>query len=486
MKHIQFFLTVAVASTTLFSGCLFQEEDSFGESAALRSEHLVDKVYNLLYTPENGWVMQYFATRENSFEYYDEIDGDYVTIYTTGCNIYCKFFKNKTCILGSDHKWIRNYSDNSNNTKRAYVTDTTMFDMNEQDGPVLSFNTWNEIISVFSDPTTPKHWDFNTYGDNALDGEGLHGDAEFIIKEVNDNEIIMKGQRHEGIVRLVRLDIPAEEYRSQVNVTEKLIISNPTPNFLIMSDNGADKDTIFAYGASNSVFGFSYVKSADMATTFQSFITTPTGIRFQRPVDLSFYKVNAPGDTTFWNHTTQEFTYSADKQTMVSEDGKLSFMSNWCDFTAIRVNNEKNVVNFEQTQGDTVWQKLCADLSAAITSAYPKQSLLGVTFGNSSDTGANRRFGLCFKTSAKVFAGITASATANQDVLTFDVNTEDSKGYSGALKTYVGKGLGDYFFAVANYLKGSWKMSCDDTFAPSKITLTNTADATKVIILTIK
>lgn len=486
MKYIQFFLA-ATASVTLFSGCLFQEEDAFDESAALRSQHMANNVLEYLSAPEHGWVMQYFATRETSFEYYDEVDNDFATVYTKGHNIYCKFFKNNTCILGSDHEWIRNYSDYTNNTKRAYATDTTLFELNEQDGPVLSFSSWNEIISVFCDPTNAYHWNFNAYGDNALNGEGLHGDAEFVIKEFSDKEIILKGQRHEGLCRLVRLDVPAEDYRTEVNAMEKLIIKNEVPNFLITSSNGTYTDTIFAYGAKNSVFGFSYVKSADEAVTFESFITTPNSVRFQRPAELSFYKVSAPGDTIWWKYTAQEFAYVADKQSMLSEDGKVTFTPNWCDYVSARVNNIKNVVNFEQNEGDETWQQLCSDLNAAIKGAYSSHSLMSVTFGNSSDSGQNRRFGLCFKTTKSIVAGLSATATVDKDVITFDISdTSDKKNYSNSLTSYVNKKLGDKFFAVANYLKGSWKMTCDDTFAPSKITLTSTADATKVIILTVQ
>lgn len=484
MKHTKSIVSMAVASMALFSGCLFQEDDAFDESAALRSQHMVNDVNARLYSPEHGWVMQYFATRENSFDYYDELaspsGGDYVTVYTKGYNIYCQFFKNGTCILGSDHEWIRNYTNNTNNVGHVFVTDTTLFELNEQDGPVLSFNTWNEVLSPFVDPSNPNHWDFNRYGDNALNGEGLHGDNEFIIKSISDDEIVMKGQRHEGLVRLLRCPMPIEEYRQSVAKAESLVLRSKATDFMLISDNGTYADTVYTYGMNTSVMGFAYAESADEVVNYQPFISTINGIRFQRPVDLQFYKVTAPGDTTWWSYTTQEFRLNDTNTGLVSDDGKMVFTPNWMKTVNGQMLQSRSV-SISLTEGCEKWQELCAALNESMAQVNKTYSVVSISLGKSSESGSKGRNGLAFEFKKGSFLGFGGNRTVDDHQIVFDFNPEDG---SNNLSAFTKAGKDVAFKDIVSFLTDSWNVVAESSCA--NYVLTSASDPSKQIVLNAK
>lgn len=452
MKNLIYFCGMSLLACTTLSSCLFEEDDIFDESAALRGQHYTEKINSVLYTPENGWVMQYFPKAD-----------------TKGYNMFTRFFENGTVILTSDHEYMRNHKSGT------LESDTSTFVINEQDGPVLSFNSWNDILSVFTDPVDPETL--------AEDGKGLEGDNEFVVMKVNDDDIIMRGERHDAEVRLLKCDRPMDEFIAAVRTTEEDVLKTLLNEFFLISNVDGKIDTIFTYDLGDGVFDFTNLQGKDRVDRSLAYVCTPTGVRFQSVFDFEYY-TNQGTDTTFWICRSHEFTYTDDKNAMVSEDGAMTFIPNWAGYACDCVNNQKkNQVTFQQTEGDATWQQLCADLNTAIKAAYSTHSLMQISFGFSSESGAQRRFGLCFKTTSKVVAGIEGTATVDGDVITFNINTES---VSNSMTTYVKKGLADSFNAVANYLNGSWKMTCDRTFTPKNITLTSTADASKSILLTLK
>lgn len=475
---------IALAASFSFSSCLFEEDDVFDESAALRGQHYTQSVEEVLYTPENGWVLQYFP---NSAPYFETQEiknvSAFTTIYQKGYNIFVRFFKNQTCIMTSNHEYIR--ENITMKTPGAMRSDTSLFCINEQDGPVLSFNTWNDILSVFTDPVSPISVKSGNFVNK--DGQGLRGDNEFVILSVSKDMILMRGLRHDARVRLIKADRPQADYIAAVQAIEKTFVSGPVQEYLVISQNQNLCDTLYAYDMSEGLVTFAPNQGEEWINTEGlAFVCGTDGFHFQFPESFSFYHINGPGDTIKWSSTIQDFAFNEDHSAFVSDNKEVVFAPHWEQYALNQVNKNRTVT-FEQTEGDETWQKICADLNSAIKGAYSTHSLLTLTFGTSSESGNNRRTGLVFQTTKTVFAGITASASVNQNVITFAISdTSDKKNYSSSLSTYINKNLGDYFFAVANYLNGSWKMTCDNTFAPSKVTLTSTEDANKVIVLSIK
>lgn len=446
MKKLIYFCGLSLVASATLSSCLFEEDNIFDESAALRGQHYTDKITDVLYTPEYGWVMQYFANPGSK-----------------GYNIYCRFFENGTTILSSNHEYI------DGNKSGKLVSDTSTYVLNEQDGPVLSFNSWNNVLTVFSDPQG--------------DGEGMGGDNEFVVLQVNKDDIIMRGERHDAEVRLLKADRPMDEFIEVIQATDNDVLKSTISEYYLISNNGELTDTIFTYGATDGVLDFTNIQGEDRVDRSLAFISTPTGIRFQSEYSFNFYKINGK-DTIFWSNKSHEFSYSDDKNAMVSEDKSITFVPNWVGRIQNRVCSTKNLVSFDQTSGDEQWQQICATLDTAIKGKYKGQSLLAISLGNSSEKGSLMRYGLSFKTTKSNIAAMTASVNVTKETITFDIDKADVSNY---LATYQKGGLTKEFDDVADYLNGSWTYTTEDrTFNIHTIKLTNNANSSKVIYLTIE
>ncbi len=471
---------MALVATFAFSSCLFEEDDVFDESAALRGQHYTQSIEKVLYTPENGWVLQYFPSSSPYFETQEvKNESAFTTFYQKGYNIFVRFFNDQTCIMTSNHEYIR--ENITNNTPGVMRSDTSLFCINEQDGPLLSFNSWNDILSVFTDPVSPVSVQKGIF-DNK-DGQGLMGDNEFVVLSVSDDMILMRGERHDARVRLVKADRPQAEYIAAVQTVEKMFLSGVNTEYLVISEKDNEKDTLYAYDMKKGLVTFAPNQGEEwIATEGLAFVCGTDGFHFQFPEEFSFNKVNGPGDTLKWTSSVQDFYFNEDRSAFVSDNKEVRFAPHW-EYYVLQQFGKNAAVTFDQNDGSAEWQQLCSDLSAAIKASFSSHSLMSVTFGNSSDSGKNRRTGLCFKTTSKITAAMEASATVDQNIITFSINKGN---VSASLTSYVNKKIGDKFDAVADYLNGSWKMSCDNTFAPSKITLTSTSDSNKVIVLSVK
>jgi hypothetical protein len=66
------------------------------------------------------------------------------------------------------------------------TTEKSSFSLKQSAGPVLTFDTYNEIFHTFSDPNSSK----SGLGSN---GKGMEGDFEFLIMKATQDSVILKG-----------------------------------------------------------------------------------------------------------------------------------------------------------------------------------------------------------------------------------------------------------------------------------------------------
>lgn len=467
----------ALATSLAFSSCLFEEDEIFDESAALRGQHFTESIDKVLYTPENGWVMQYFPNSSPILETQEvRNESAFTTLYQKGYNIFVRFYEDQSCVMTSNHEYIR--ENILLNTPGVMRTDTSLFCINEQDGPLLSFNTWNDILSVFSDPVNPVSVQKGIF-DNK-DGQGLQGDNEFVVLSVSEDMILMRGERHDARVRLIKADRPQNEYIAAVQQVEKDFMEGPITEYMVVSSKDNYLDTLYAYDMATGLVTFAPRQGEEwISTEGLAYVCGTSGIHFQFPEEFSFSHINGPGDTVKWSNKVQDFLFTEQHDAMVSDNNELMFCPNWQKYI-LQCMSVSRQVTFLENEGSDSWKEIYATLSSAITSAYSKQKLMTICFGASSENGTAKRTGLVFQTNSSTYVGFPATAHIVDDIITFDIDSEDP---SGNFKNYKSKGIDGQFTAVANYLQGSWKMTCDNAFAPKYIILTNVADATKVVSL---
>ena len=226
---LSFFLLL---STLLFQSCLKDQEDIFDKSSSLRMQEVLDKTKAALTGNENGWSLDYYPNRNLTYggiAYAIQFKGTEATVYSQE----------------ADH------------------SETSLYKLTNDDGPVLSFDTYNSLIHAYSTPSAGEY-------------EAKDGDFEFIIMDVQDDLITLKGKRSGVQMYMHRLNESAEKYIADIQSIEEKMHSGKYA-FVI------DGDSILTRRV-NNVFVFTDPKTGE--STDMPFITTTTGFEFKDTVNI--------------------------------------------------------------------------------------------------------------------------------------------------------------------------------------------------------
>jgi hypothetical protein len=139
--------------------CSRDEKSLFEDSAAVRAQKAIDNACDVLTSQEAGWEMAYFPNLEADAK---------------GYNMVLKFNKNGNVSVTAK---------NAATTNNRIMTDTaSTWAVKSDYGPILTFDTYNDVFHAFSDPK-----------DN---GAGFLGDYEFLILKATPELVILKGKKH--------------------------------------------------------------------------------------------------------------------------------------------------------------------------------------------------------------------------------------------------------------------------------------------------
>ena len=270
MKKSLFILPLMALAIT---SCNNTEDLLFDGSAAERLEQgRADAISKL--TADGGlWAMEYFA---------NEDEPGYVML--------CRFDKNGSVEISANHKWIDN----------QFKQERSLWDIVSDNGTVLSFNTYNSLFHIFSDPadiTGPYQPTNPDLDDKPIDetGFGHEGDYEFqIMSESDPNTVRLLGKKRNYNIYLRKLadNTDEEEYLTQVS-------NIPTQRF---SSKFNELELIDADGKHYRLYGMStgspsiYPLDGDEITQTVSAngIFTLDGFRFMKPLE-----VKRADDSTF-------------------------------------------------------------------------------------------------------------------------------------------------------------------------------------------
>ena len=153
------YLVIIGLLAATFAACSRDEESLFEKPAAIRAQEAIENAFNVLIAPANGWEMAYFPNLETSAK---------------GYNMVVKFNKNGNVSVTAK---------NGTTTMNKIVTDTaSTWAVKSDYGPILTFDTYNDVFHAFSDPGN--------------DGAGLLGDYEFLILKATPELVLLKGKKH--------------------------------------------------------------------------------------------------------------------------------------------------------------------------------------------------------------------------------------------------------------------------------------------------
>ena len=317
---------IIIGLAFILSSCLSEEKNLFQESAALRLNHAIENTKQILISPSNnnGWVMEYFPNN-----------------YTEGYTFLMSFNSNAFATIAARNKYTP-----------VYTTDESAFDIIGDNGPVLTFNTYNKVFHLFSDPKDPK-------GGSELDGIGLLGDYEFIVMNITNDLLTLKGKKRatEIIMYPLAKGQDWKTYFDNLDDLKKELFDNR----ITLRLNKNDKALFNLLNSTTGIFGKVSVDAED-DTDLENlpFITTDYGIRLSQQlkideeIKLQAFKLNgernklvAEEDKSYTISSPQpgEFIASS-KLTFLAEKPEISGMNDLFERVATGMISSFNV-NYE-------------------------------------------------------------------------------------------------------------------------------------------
>ena len=186
------------------TSCLLEEKSVFDKSSALRMAEAIEADEALLISAPNGWLVDYYPEKNYGM-------GGYV--------MHWKFLADGTtevaCEVGV-------------NGVPAREVATSFWKVKPEQAPVLSFDTYNDVLQYFCEPSQ-------------ADIDGLAGDYEFIIRRnIDEGEnLVITGKRNGN--RLMMRPVPADEdpteYLAQVQDFAKSVAASRNFSFYMDGDS---------------------------------------------------------------------------------------------------------------------------------------------------------------------------------------------------------------------------------------------------------
>lgn len=176
-------LTLLVLSGMLLPSCLKDQEEIFDTPSSLRMQEYLDNAKATLTSSQQGWIFDYYPDRDLSyggFVYTVKFDESNVTV---GCELDPGKFE------------------------------TSLYKLTDDNGPILSFDSYNSLMHYFSTPSSGQYQAFD-------------GDFEFRIMDVTDDLITLKGNRTGNTMYLHRMQENADEYiNSVVDLADNMVVA---------------------------------------------------------------------------------------------------------------------------------------------------------------------------------------------------------------------------------------------------------------------
>ena len=429
--HLNKFLLagmVCCGIASLFTSCRFEEDDYFDESASLRVEHAIDQVRDNLSSAENGWVMQYFCgTGVAHFE---------------GFNLFAKFDKNGKVTIAGNHRFLRDGNANK------YTEANSLYSLLLEDGPVLAFNTWNDVLTPFVDPVA-YYAAPNTL---VKDGEGMQGDHNFVVMSNSDNEIILRGERHSAEVRLVKCDRSWPDYIADTETMKNSFTNSSINEYYVINNNN---DTLYFSGLRNGRFRYTEDLVKGVKLDSLSCVFTPNGFRTEHTDSIGSCKFH-------------EFKMAEDKTCLKNEDGSVKVIAYWDNYIVKHTAVWKLDASLFSAEQTSLFNQIDAELkkhnanwsleSIGIGKSTGSNAIVGLvlTFYTSTAKTKTNTAGLAMTMSRPAYGQITINCTAEDKI---DKNMETIKKKATELEN-----LTRSFAATLN---GTYQITPDSYFLPT-------------------
>lgn len=249
----------------MLQSCLIEDKKLFCESPAERVEAYLNEYQSLMVSAENGWLLEYYPG--------DETIGGYAYVV--------KFTQSDVTA------WFQLADDVTESV-------TSMYKMTQDDGPVVSFDTFNDYLHFFANPSSSNY-------------QGYLGDTEFKIMGSNaeKTEIYLRGKKTGMDMTMKKFTGDASQYLTAVNDVSDAMTA-PAYEMIIGNDTTA-------CSISNNVMEYTFTPAGEGAEPVEGTVAicfTDKGANFHEPVEIN-------------GVTYDELVYNATDGTLETTDGKV-------------------------------------------------------------------------------------------------------------------------------------------------------------------
>lgn len=223
-----------VGGLFLLTSCLHNQGDIFSENSSARTTAYLDSAKHVLLSGNATWLMEMYPSSSQQY------GGWVFTMRFSGDSVYC----------------------------RTEMTDSTteiasLWRTTRDDGPVLSFDTYNQFIHYMSTPSSSLY-------------QAYQGEFEWVITDITTNLLTLRGKKTGNTIYMRRMQETPQSYLNKIaEMKEAMIITG------LVGWIGDDSLTV-AINTSTRQINFT-----DSITTYSSaYSYTPEGIRLYRPLAM--------------------------------------------------------------------------------------------------------------------------------------------------------------------------------------------------------
>lgn len=326
-----------------FTACSNEEDMLFDQSAAERLNAASDLYSARLTAQPNGWAMQLYPTTKDE------------TPFGNGYLVLMDF--------NEDHSV--KCSMNNLLSKNAYMSDVSAWEVITDNGPVLTFNTFNDVLHTFTDP---EDVGITSGFGNDETGTGIGGDYEFIIVDAPEDAsyMMLKGKKRGTYNLLTPIEegVDYEAYLTDVKTFQaSMFPANAASNDYI---HFGDSVCIFEDAGDGIPAIYPVGGDAVTQSSFNPFLVTKRG---------DDYYLRFRDAKTFGDVTVQDYRYDVEKDIFESTDNPAFYI---CGYEPVAFFKEAiggNTFSLKRGAG------MSEDVAAAIEEVYNTYQSSGPQYG---------------------------------------------------------------------------------------------------------
>lgn len=449
-KLYKFSAIAAVLMSASLASCNHEEADIFDQNAAHRTEE-ARKMYKEILLDKGGkWQMEYFTTEE---------EHGYVYLFT--------FRNDGTVTISGNNEYITKLTNIDSNVP-SYGSETSMWTILSDNGPVLSFNSYNTIFHLFATPEDIP----GTERDEQ--GYGHSGDYEFDLMKFSNDTLYLEGKKNGAEIIMTRIapETDDETYLNEVVALADSFFNAKVPAVYVNLPGGYRHVVL---DGATQIPKF-YPETGDYITEYvgRNAIITHDGFTLGKPLTL---RDSIDGN----DYTIQHFIRQQDGSLLCTDDNRITI-------TADALNK---VVGDERL----LWRVNAADCKGELGTAfaglntgfkaYNGSSLVHFNIGLNvlNNTKSPYTMVVRIKTKRGSYLNMSVPYTVEyigKDEIKFVLGEMDSN-----MKTFIDKVPA--FQTMMNKLASStFKCSSNSLIAPVNMVLTDSSDASSALGISIQ